>query len=97
LSTGGSPPTTELPSLESATAGYAAHLTATAEMPASEAATDMAAAAEATATTVAATSSSAPARQSASRDGGSSECDGSDQEDGFVKLDILHDDFLSFT
>jgi hypothetical protein len=72
LSAGGSPTTTELPSLKSATAGKAAHLTATAEMPAPEACAHMATAAEGTTAAAAVATAAAPARQSAGGVGGSS-------------------------
>jgi hypothetical protein len=65
LSAGGNPTTTELPSLKSATAGKAAHLTATAEMPAPEACAHLA-------TAAAVATAAAPACQSAGGVGGSS-------------------------
>jgi hypothetical protein len=99
LTAGANPATTELLSLKSATARKAAtHLTATADMAASEAAAHMAAATEATtmAATAAAVATTTTASQSPGRDGGRSQCDGGDEDDRFVQLDILHGTRLSF-
>jgi hypothetical protein len=100
LVAGGNPATTEVPTLKSATARKAAtYMTTSAEAAAHMATATEAAAAVATTTASAMTTATATTAtatsQSAGRERGCSQCDGSDEDDCSVQLDLLHGSFLS--